>query len=59
MSNAYTFKLESIGDDVALVFSDDFVAKHKLVDGDVLILDDDKEPPTLTLANPKFSGQIP
>ena len=59
MTNAYTLKLEPIGDDVALVFSDDFVAKHKLVEGDVLFLDDDKEPPTLNLANLKLNDKIP
>jgi hypothetical protein len=58
MSYTYTLKLESIGDDVALVFPDDFVAKHKLAEGDCLILDDDKVPPTLTLVNPRFRDQM-
>jgi hypothetical protein len=57
MSNTYKIKLESIDDEAVAVFPDDFVAKHDLVKGDVLLLEDDKETPTLTLSIPKFNNK--
>jgi hypothetical protein len=55
MSNTYKIKLESVDDDVVAVFPDDFVAKHNLVEGDILFVEDDKETPALTLSIPKFN----
>jgi hypothetical protein len=57
MSNTYKIKLESIDDDVVAVFPDDFVAKHNLVEGDILLIEDEKETSALTLSIPKFNNK--
>jgi hypothetical protein len=51
MSITYTLKLESIGDETALVFPADFVAQQKLAVGDFVYLEENDESLVLNFVN--------